>query len=158
MSLKRMDLRYALATMTAALLCVGICFSTAWAKEKHDRIHDQMEKVHEGRKSPLRQTQGELAKDMPSWDVVDKELPAFKSMSDALTNSRREDIRDSAGGYADAVTALATAAKNRDLGNARTALKLLKNSCSDCHFKGGPGGSLENEHEHEHKNRSDRQR
>lgn len=148
---KRIRLTSPAVVAVAALLCFAIGLSTAWAKEKYGRIHDQMEKVHEGRKSPLRQTQSELAKETPAWDVVDKQLPSFKSMSESLSKSRHDDIKDSAGGYSDAVTALAAAAQKRDLANARTALKQLTNSCADCHFKEGPGGLLEKEHERKDK-------
>ena len=151
MFLKRFGWRFPVVVAIAALMCVAVCISTAWAKEKYGRIHDQMEKVHEGRKSPLRQTQSELAKEAPAWDVVDKQLPGLKSMSEALSKSRHEDIKDLAGGYADAVSALAAASEKRDLGNARTALKQLTNSCADCHSKEGPGGVLEKEHEHKGK-------
>jgi hypothetical protein len=142
----------------AAVCFVSICLTAAWAKEKYDRLHDQMEKVHDGRRSPLRQTQSELAKDAPAWDVIDKQLPAFKSMSEALSKSSPDEVKDSAGGYSEAITALATAAKKRDVAESRAALKLLTGSCADCHFKDGPGGLLEKEHEHDRKEKKDRHR
>jgi hypothetical protein len=136
--------------LTGTFVFLILCLSIAWAKEKYDRVHDQMEKVHEGRKSPMGRLGAELTKENPDWQTVDKQLPAFKSMSEVLSTSSHDEIKDSADGYADAVKALATAAQKRDRAESQAALKLLKNSCADCHFKGGPGGNLEKEHEHRH--------
>lgn len=148
--------RLATRIVTLGFVFIGVGLSVTWAKEKYDQIHDQMEKVHEGRKSPMRQTQAELAKDVPAWDVIDKQLPAFKSMSEALSKSSHDEIKDSADGYADAVKALGAAAQKRDRAESQAALKLLTNSCANCHFKDGPGGELEKEHEHEHKHKKER--
>lgn len=150
--------RSAIRLATVGFVSRALCLSAAWAKEKYDQIHDQMEKVHEGRKSPMRQTQTELAKDAPAWEVIDKQLPAFKSMSEALSKSSHDEIKDLADGYADAVKALGAAAQKRDRAESQAAMKLLTNSCADCHFKGGPGGVLEKEHEQEHKHKKEHQK
>ncbi len=128
---------------------------TALADDKPERGRDGrkagggvehlMERTHEGRRSPLGQTKAQLAAKLPAWDVVNKQIEAFQTMSRALTDSRKAAIKDAADGYADAVKDLAAAAKKRDAAAARTALNALTNSCADCHYKGGPGGRLEDD-------------
>ncbi|MCE9547918.1 MAG: hypothetical protein K8T25_20800 [Planctomycetia bacterium] len=139
-----------------AIVSLGV--GLLWAGEKYGHIEDQMEKVHKGKRSPLKQTQEQLAKESPTWDVVDKQLPAFKAMSQALKDSKNSAITDAADGYTTAIDDLVAAVKKQDVTAARTALKNLTNSCADCHYKGGPGGKLEHSgegghHEHEHHGR-----
>jgi len=108
-------------------------------------VEHLMERTHEGRKSPLGQTKGQLGAAAPDWNVIDKQIEAFQAMSRALSESRKAAIKDAADGYADAVKDLTAAAKKRDAAAARAALKALTNSCTDCHYKGGPGGRLDDD-------------
>jgi hypothetical protein len=114
-------------------------------KQKDDRVEEMMERIHEGRKSPLGRTKAELAADVPDWIELAKHAVTFSSMSEALKKSPVMEIRDSAEGYADAVEALSAAVKQRDPIKARSALKALASSCTDCHYKGGPGGKLDDD-------------
>ena len=108
-------------------------------------IEHLMERTHEGRNSPLGQTKGQLGAAAPDWNVILQQVEAFQVMSKALTEARKAEIKDAADGYADAVKDLAAAAKKRDRAAAQAALKALTNSCTDCHYKGGPGGRLEDD-------------
>lgn len=114
-------------------------------KGKDDRVEELMERVHEGKRSPLARTKSLLAAAAPDWTELTKHAAAFSNMSDALTRSSVVDIRDSADGYADAVKALSAAVRLRDPQKARTALQTLTASCADCHYKGGPGGKLDDD-------------
>lgn len=109
----------------------------------HVSLEDMMERVHKGRRSPLSKTKAELAANMPDWDVIEKQLSQFEKMSKALAGSRKQEVKDAASGYTSAVDDLIAAAKKRDAAAATTAIKALQESCTDCHYKGGPGGRLE---------------
>jgi cytochrome c556 len=112
-------------------------------KNRDKKIHELMEKVHEGRRSPLAQLKTQLGANATSWDLVDKQLPQFAAMSKALREATNDDVRAAADGYVGAVKTLEAAAKRRNQADARQALKELTSSCRDCHFKGGPGGKLD---------------
>jgi cytochrome c556 len=64
-------------------------------------------------------------------------------MSKALTKAKNKEVREASDGYVDAVKQLGEQLKKRDTMGARKAIMLLGESCSDCHYKGGPGGRLE---------------
>ncbi len=115
------------------------------AKEKDDKIEDMMEKVHEGKRSPFRRTKSQLAAAKPDWKEVSDQIPAFQKMSQLLTEARKAEIKDASGGYADAIKALTAAANKQDHDAARKAITLLTASCADCHYKGGPGGKLDDD-------------
>ncbi len=130
------------------LLMIGVLGSVhvtlLWADDQYN-VGDVMERVHRGRRSPLRQTEQQLGADRPAWSVVDQQLPAFGQMAEALRRARKADVRESADGYITSVNDLAKAVRGLNLGNARKALKALNDSCGDCHYKGGPGGKLDDD-------------
>lgn len=120
--------------------------SLAAAKDDEGgNVGDLMERVHKGRRSPMRQTEQQLALPQPQWPVVEQQLPGFARMCEALLKSRKADVRDAAGGYVDAVKELAKSTQTKNLAAARKAMENLKNACGDCHYKGGPGGKLDDE-------------
>jgi hypothetical protein len=111
--------------------------------ERGGGIGDMMERLHEGRRAPLKQLQKIVADDKPSWDDLSKLLPGFQKMADALKKARKQEVRDASDGYASAIDDLSAAVKNQDAAKAQAAVKALKASCGDCHYKGGPGGKLD---------------
>ena len=113
-------------------------------KKKDDRVEELMERVDEGKRSPFARTLAQLASDAPNWDELAKRAAAYIQTSTVLKQSAAAEIRNSADGYANAVEDLA-AVKQQDRNHARSALKSLTASCADCHFKGGPGGKLEDD-------------
>lgn len=121
------------------LSCIGL----STAKEDDDRVHDLMEKVHEGKKSPWRTTRRAVENDPVDWTAIQAALPKFSAMCEALKTAKQAEVRDSADGYVDGAKALHAAAVKRDAAAARAAVKRLADSCADCHFKGGPGGKLD---------------
>ena len=113
-------------------------------------VHKLMERTHEGRRSPYGQLRLIVeGRDAP-WQVIDQAVLGFDPMCRALLESKNADIKDSADGYVDAVKEIAAAVKRRDAEGVRAGFESLKQSCGDCHFKGGVGGELEHEHEDEH--------
>lgn len=116
---------------------------TTLLKDKDKAVHELMEKVHEGKRSPWKQAQTAAAKNPPDWSSLSSALPPLEKMSAALKGSKDEDISESAGGYVNAVIALAAKTKAKDADGARKALESLSKSCADCHYKGGVGGELD---------------
>ena len=112
-------------------------------EDEDDKLEHLMKRVHKGRNSPLKQVDALLAADKPAWNDIAAKLPAFTTMSDALKAAKSKAIRDAADGYIDAAAALTASAGKKDRNGARDALKNLKASCSDCHYKGGPGGRMD---------------
>lgn len=111
--------------------------------DEDERVEELMEKTHEGRRSPYRQLQAQAEAAAPAWPAVAATLAGFDVMSRALLESRNADIKDSAGGYVDAVKDIAAATRKRDAGALREGFQALRQSCGDCHFKGGVGGELD---------------
>lgn len=127
---------------------VALLPALAWADKDDDDddddvVHDLMEKTHEGKKSPWRQVQRAADSNPIDWATINAALPRLGAMSNALVNAKDKEVRELADGYVDAVQELATQAKKQDAAGTRGALKSLSNSCADCHFKGGPGGKLD---------------
>lgn len=110
-----------------------------------DEIGDLMERVHSGRRSPMRQTEEQISQNAPTWPIVDRHLPSFARMAGALQRARKAEVRDASDGYAKAVAELTKSVQARNVKTSRTALKALRESCSDCHYKGGPGGKLDDD-------------
>lgn len=71
------------------------------------------------------------------------EHPHAKPSANQPKSPKNPDIKDSADGYVDAVKEIATAVKRRDAKGVRVGFDSLKQSCGDCHFKGGVGGELD---------------
>lgn len=138
-----MNVRRLIVTAMLALSALTIGLAGLRGKEKDDGIEEMMERVHRGKKSPLRQLEKQVDAKAPDWQVASNQVPPFQKMSRLLTGSRRAAIKDASDGYADAVKALATAVGKRDQDGTRKALKLLNASCADCHYQGGPGGRLD---------------
>ena len=118
----------------------------AWAEEDDDEddvVHELMEKTHEGKNSPWKKAERAASKDPLDWAALNTALPALSAMSDALAATKNKEVRDSADGYIDAVKELAAQAKKQDAAASRAALKSLANACTDCHYKDGPGGELD---------------
>jgi mono/diheme cytochrome c family protein len=131
----------AAAVMLAA---VGIVAVVAFADEDDDeRVEKLMEKTHEGKRSPYKQMRQIVEGAGAPWPVIEQVVLGFEPMSRALLESKSAEIKDSADGYVDAVQEIAAAAKRRDANGVRTGFDSLKQSCGDCHFKGGVGGELD---------------
>ena len=132
---------------TIALLAVSAGADDHGGRDR--RVHELMERTHEGRRSPYgrlrRATQGEAA----PWPEVEQAVRELEPMRRALLESPDDDIKASADGYADAVEKLAAAARRRDAAAVREGFASLAQSCGDCHFDGGVGGRLEEEHDRE---------
>jgi mono/diheme cytochrome c family protein len=131
----------AAAVMLAA---VGIVAVVAFADEDDDeRVEKLMEKTHEGKRSPYKQMRQIVEGAGAPWPVIEQVVLGFEPMSRALLESKSAEIKDSADGYVDAVQEIAAAAKRRDANGVRTGFDSLKQSCGECHFKGGVGGELD---------------
>jgi cytochrome c556 len=111
--------------------------------DEHDAVAELMEKTHEGKNSPWKKAKRAAGMSPIDWESINMALPRLEAMSKALATAKSKDVRDSADGYVDAVKKLTTQAKKKDVAGIRAALMALANSCADCHFKGGPGGELE---------------
>jgi len=133
-------------TLGVLFLIIGAFFPLDHLSAKDDdkdQIEKLMEKLHEGKKSPYRQLLAAAEKPAADWETLGKTAPPFVPLAKLLKQSKNAEIRDSADGYADAVDGLAKAFTAKDWAKARKAIAALKNSCADCHFKGGVGGELE---------------
>jgi cytochrome c556 len=133
--------------LLAYVFAAGTFCTAAWCIADDDQNEDEavehlMEKVHEGKKSPYRQLEKNLQAERPDWGAIAETLPTLQKMANLLKDSRVADIRDSSDGYRDAVKQLTQQTQEKNLAQARKALEALKNSCADCHFKGGVGGKL----------------
>ncbi|MCA9269858.1 MAG: hypothetical protein KDA41_15365 [Planctomycetales bacterium] len=130
-----------------AVQSIAVRPSQVWADDDDDddddAVHELMEKTHEGKKSPWRKVNRAVNADPLNWADVDDAMPRFEKMIAALAKAKDADVRDSADGYTDAVKDLLASSKKRDAPGARKALKALSQSCGDCHYKGGPGGKLD---------------
>ena len=130
--------------LSGFLICLLSEREAYGGKEDDDeKVHDLMEKTHEGKKSPWKKTVQASQANPIDWGAINQALPRLVEMSKALTTAKDKDIRDSADGYADAVKDLLVQANKRDTVRTRAALTALSNSCADCHYKGGPGGKLD---------------
>lgn len=129
-------------------LTTAVCLALiAIADGDDDRVEKLMERTHEGRRSPYGQLREIVAGQGAPWPLVEQTVNAFEPMCRALAESGNDEIRDSADGYLTAVREMAAAVKRRDAAGVRTGFDSLKQSCGDCHFKGGVGGMLEDEHD-----------
>lgn len=140
------------ARIRTGIVMVGFVFSACllaqslFAKDDDgESVGDLMERVHKGRRSPMRQTEQQLAQYRPQWPIVDQQLPAFGRMAEALRRARKAEVRDAADGYVTSVTDLAKAVRARNVRSARLAFQALTESCGDCHYKRGPGGKLDDD-------------
>ena len=139
-------------TAGMALSALGVVVLVARADDhKGDNgvVHKLMERTHEGKRSPYVQLRQIVEGPSAAWPVIEQTVMGFDPMCRALLESKNADIRDSADGYVDAVKEIAAAVKRRDAQGVRKGFDALKQSCGDCHFKGGVGGQLEHEHEHD---------
>ena len=118
-------------------------------RERHDdsehRVHELMERTHEGRRSPYRRLRRAVAGEVTPWPEVERAVQEFEPMVRALRESGNADIRDAADGYVDAVRELAAATRKRDAAAVRAGFESLRQSCGDCHYDGGVGGALEDD-------------
>ncbi len=136
-------------SLTACLLvgllaCSFLPQRAAFAdKDEDEKVHELMEKTHEGKKSPWKKAVQASQANPIDWVTINQALPRLADMSKALATAKDKDVRDAADGYVTAVKDLAIQANKRDAVRARVALTALSNSCIDCHYKGGPGGKLD---------------
>lgn len=112
-------------------------------KDEDEKVHDLMEKTHEGKKSPWKKAVQAAQGNPIDWATINQALPRLADMSKALETAKNKDVRDAADGYDNAVKELTLQANKRDAVRTRAALTALSNSCTDCHYKGGPGGKLD---------------
>lgn len=111
--------------------------------DEDEKVHELMEKTHEGKKSPWKKAMQASQANPIDWSTIDQAIPRLAAMSEALVTAKDKDVRDAADGYVTAVRELALQANKRDAVRARAALTALSDSCADCHYKGGPGGKLD---------------
>lgn len=125
--------------------CSNALFLVAADKDDDDdeEIEEMMEKVHEGKRSPLRQVKEAVRNEPPRWEVIEKQLSKFVKMGELLKHSKNDEIKDGSDGYVDATTGLGKALKIKDAVALRKSFRSLNESCADCHFKGGVGGKLD---------------
>ena len=146
-------------TVTMMLAALGIFAVKTYADHDEDeRVEKLMEKTHEGKRSPFGQLRQIVEGPGASWPVIEQTVTGFDAMCRALQDSKNADIRDSADGYIDAVKEIAAAVKRRDAKGVRAGFESLKQSCGDCHYKGGVGGQLEHEHEGDRGEKGERRR
>lgn len=140
------NLPLASCLLIGMLACSVLSQRLAFADKDEDedeKVHELMEKTHEGKKSPWKKAV-QAAKGNPiDWGTINQALPRLAAMSDALVTAKDQEVRDAADGYISAVKELAVQVNKRDAVRARAALAALSNSCADCHYKGGPGGKLD---------------
>jgi|688.fasta_scaffold1146492_1 hypothetical protein len=140
----------AIAIATLALTLLVLLVARADDHEGEDAlVHELMERTHEGRKSPYVRLGQAVEGSGVAWAAIEQAVQGFEPMSRALLESKNADIKDSADGYVDAVKEVAAAVKRRDAEGVRAGFASLRQSCGDCHFKGGVGGELEHEREHD---------
>ena len=134
------NLLLAAAVMLTAFGTVGVL---ADADHEDERVERLMEKTHEGKRSPYGQLRRIVEGADAPWPVIEQTVMAFDPMCRALLESKNADIKDSADGYVDSVKELAAAVKRRDAKGLRAGFESLRQSCGDCHFKGGVGSELD---------------
>lgn len=133
-----------LCLLMGVLVCCLVNQQLAYGgKDEDEKVHDLMEKTHEGKKSPWKKAVQAAHGNPIDWITLQQALPRLKVMSDALATAKEKDVRDAADGYVTAVKDLAAQTNKRDAARTRAALTALSNSCGDCHYKGGPGGKLD---------------
>lgn len=146
-------------SVATTMLALGLVLAVrADDRDGDELVEKLMERTHEGRRSPYGQLRQILAGQGTAWPIIEQTVQAFEPMCRALAASRNDEIKDSADGYLTAVKDLAAAVKRRDAAGVRTGFDALKQSCGDCHFKGGVGGELEDDHEADEKQDRDRRR
>lgn len=141
----------AIGVSLSSCLLIGFLFCSLFSQcpayagkdDEDEKVHDLMEKTHEGKKSPWKKAVQASQANPLDWGTITQSLPRLAAMSEALVNAKDKDVRDAADGYVMAVKDLAVQANKRDAVRARAALTALSNSCADCHYKGGPGGKLD---------------
>ena len=139
-----------MANARLALACALLLVGAGRAARADDagedeRVHELMERTHEGRRSPYGQLRQIVAGRRTPWPVIERTVAGFDPMCRALLASPNADIKGSADGYVDAVKEIAAAVKRRDEPGLRAAFESLGQSCGDCHFDGGVGGKLDEE-------------
>ena len=118
--------------------------ASSWAKEdEDDKVHDLMEKVHEGKKSPWKKGEAAAKQNPVDWATIKMALPRLEAMSQALQNAKSKEVRETADSYVVAVKDISKSLAKQDAAGVREAFVALSNSCTDCHYKGGPGGKLD---------------
>jgi hypothetical protein len=137
----------AAGTVLSALVVVVLVANADDHKGGDGLVHKLMERTHEGRRSPYGQLRQIVEGPGTPWPLVEQTVAGFDPMCRALLESKNAEIKDSADGYVDAVKEIVAAVKKRDAKGVRAGFDSLKQSCGDCHFKGGVGGQLEHEHE-----------
>lgn len=130
----------------AIVLCVVLMARADDRKGGDGLVHKLMERTHEGRRSPYGQLRQIVEGPGAPWPVIEQTVAGFEPMCRALLESKNADIKDSADGYVDSVKEIVAAVKKRDAKGVRAGYDSLKQSCGDCHYKGGVGGELEHEH------------
>ena len=133
-----------------AMLVGLVIVSRADDRKGGDRqVHKLMERTHEGRRSPYGQLRQIVNAPGVPWPAIEQAVQGFDPMCRALLECANDDIKDSADGYVDAVKEIAAAVKRPDSKGVAEGFQSLKESCGDCHFKGGVGGQLDHEDEEE---------
>src|SRR6478736_4885409 len=116
--------------VTASAVGIALSPALAWAEkdDQDETVHELMEKTHEGKKSPWKKAERAASKDPIDWAEFNKALPRLTTMSKALATAKNKEVRESAGGYVDAVKELEVRAKKMDAAGTRAALTALSKS------------------------------
>jgi cytochrome c556 len=143
-------IRWYFSLSVAALLSFALLQmlqpSNSWAKEdedEDDKVHDLMEKVHEGKKSPWKKGEAAAKQNPVDWATIKAALPRLQEMSKALQGAKSKEVRETADTYVGAVDNITKGIAKQDAAVVRQGFDTLANSCTDCHYKGGPGGKLD---------------
>jgi len=141
-------MRVSAMSLVAAVVCAAVTVSLAVRAEgdggrKDHHVEEMMERTHEGRRSPYRRLGRIVDGEAAAWPDVERLVAEFDPMCRALLASKNDDIKGSADGYVEAVKEIWDAAKKHDAAGVKSGYQALKDSCGDCHFKGGVGGELD---------------
>ncbi len=94
-------IRWYLSLSVAAVLSFALLQmlqpSHSWAKEdedEDDKVHDLMEKVHEGKKSPWKKGEAAAKQNPVDWATIKAALPRLQEMSKALQGAKSKEVRE----------------------------------------------------------------
>ena len=129
--------------ITAAILVSTAVVAAGVFVARHDwAVEELMGEVHEGPASPFARLTAQTPAAAPEWSKLELILPPLDETCRALLAANDARIRESSGGYVDAVGHLRRAITDRDQSALQAASQSLQTSCADCHFVGGVGGNL----------------
>jgi len=121
--------------LAAILVTVLVTTSDSKEKDEESKVEKMMKAAHKGEKdvrdAPLEIVQDEVKKDNPDWDLLAKNTKPLAELG-SMIKDKRNYISDPRP-YIAAVNALTVATNDKDVQQAREAVKGLMNSCAKCH-------------------------